>query len=627
MGRFDFKAACDPVGDGSEVLEASVAAGSSTGELEVAVDGFDGGGCGVVSEVAEDAFKVTFQASSQGDEGCHPGAATPAHDGFEMITGVFLVTVVPSVCEEVPNGEGAGDLRMLAADAFAQFELLGLEVLHVPAKRPECAARQAAGLTGDLLAGGVEGLAAELHDMEAVEADSRIGKVFTGTGDEGFGHVDGDFLDLGGIDLAPGEFGGELVEGGAVLAGCEEEQPRNLGSAAATRGFLAGDFEEGGAVLVAFAGGCLIDAETFERTPVSLFPNLIDAAADEVPDAVLADLALRGDLGDGEDFGEGKQVGFHEQGESALRPGPRKFGVANLARGRLDARHAGTQGGAVFEEMKVLPGSLDGVVYRAGLAGLRVGETAARLEVNDEFEGLCLGIEVSGNDLPWRGESECLGKEMFDSHAPEYARGGVTHKAPPLRRVFHDPFSQQSLMDNSPEKPNTWLRYPLNSLMSHFLGSDYDKSFSEGAFGIEGGRSQMKPDDRYPKLVRNDQGFADGFLVYGDYLAGRGDLHLAFLAYTRASLLGHQNPEEVKRRQDAYLRYMNIDKANRRSVGRAGAISVARAENAIKVGEKWLEQFKKVESELLLGEKDERRVSFLKVLSAMGRRGIKRVGE
>ena len=163
--------------------------------------------------------------------------------------------------------------------------------------------------------------------------------------------------------------------------------------------------------------------------------------------------------------------------------------------------------------------------------------------------------------------------------------------------------------------------------LKNFLGSDYDKSFSEGAFGIEGGRSQMKPHDRYPKLVRNDQGFADGFLVYGDYLAGRGDLHLAFLAYTRASLLGHQNPEEVKRRQDAYLRYMNIDKANRRSVGRAGAISVARAENAIKVGEKWLEQFKKVESELLLGEKDERRVSFLKVLSAMGRRGIKRVGE
>ena len=60
MSRFDFKAACDPVGDGLEVLEPTVASGSPSCELEVTVDGFDGGGCGVVSEVAEDAFKVTF---------------------------------------------------------------------------------------------------------------------------------------------------------------------------------------------------------------------------------------------------------------------------------------------------------------------------------------------------------------------------------------------------------------------------------------------------------------------------------------------------------------------------------------------------------------------------------------
>jgi len=113
MDSFDFKAACDPVGDGSEVLKAAVAAGPAACELELAVDGFDGGGGGIVHEVSEDSFEVASQASPKGDEWGHPRAAAPAHDGFEMIAGVGLVTVVPSVCEEVPDGESAGDSRML----------------------------------------------------------------------------------------------------------------------------------------------------------------------------------------------------------------------------------------------------------------------------------------------------------------------------------------------------------------------------------------------------------------------------------------------------------------------------------------------------------------------------------
>ena len=469
MSGFDFKATRDPVGDRSEVLKPAVAAGSSTCELEVAVDRFDGGGCGVVPEVTEDAFEVAFQASSEGDERLHPRATAPAHDGFEMIAGVGLVTVVPGVCKEVPNGEGAGDLGMLAADAFAQFELFGFEVFHAPAKRPECAARQATGLTSDLFAGGVERLAAELHDVEAVEADLRVREIFASSSDEGFGHVHGDFLDLRGVDAAPGELGGELVEGGFVLAGCEEEQARNLRATAAAGGFLAGDFEECGAVFVAFSGGGLIDTEALERTPVGLFPNLIDAAADEVPDAVLADLALRGDFGDRQDLGEREQVGFHKQGESALRSCPRELGIADLACGRLDTWHSGAQGGAVFEEVEMLPGALDGVVHRAGLAGFRVGETAAGLEVDDEFERFRHGIEIGGNDLPWRGESERLGKEMFDSHGrdsrdPEPgnrgergSRVGSDSGKLPTRTHHSDelppgPFSRRNLVDNFPPR-------------------------------------------------------------------------------------------------------------------------------------------------------------------------------
>ncbi len=112
----------------------------------------------------------------------------------------------------------------------------------------------------------------------------------------------------------------------------------------------------------------------------------------------------------------------------------------------------GTQGGAVLEEVEVLPSALDGVVHRAGLTGFRIDETAAGFEVDDEFERLRLRIEIGGNDFPRRGESERLGKEKFDSHAPD-ARGKVAHKAPPLRRVSHVPFSQLHLVDNFPARP------------------------------------------------------------------------------------------------------------------------------------------------------------------------------
>lgn len=537
MESFDLKAARDPVGDGPEVLEASVAPSSPPCELELAVDGFDGGGGGVVFEVSEDALEVAAEASPKGDEWRHPRAAAPAYDGFEMIAGVGFITVVPSVCEEVSDGERAGDFRVLAADVFTQCDLLRFEVLHVPAKRPERATRQAPGLAGDLLADGVEGLAAELHDVEAIEADPRVGKVFAGSGDESFRHVDGNFLDPGGGDAAPGEFGGELPKSGAVLARGEEEQACDLGSTATARGFLSVDFKECGAVSVAFSSGGLIDAETFERTPVGFFPNLLDAAADEVPDAILADRALSGDFGDWQNFGEGEQVGFHEQGESALRPGPGEFSVTDLTLGSPDARDAGAQGGAVLEKMEVLPGALDSVMHRAGLPRLRVGEAASRLEVDDQFEGLRLGVEISGNDLPWGGESERLGKEMFDSHGRNFrccdARNrGKTGRSGLVRAP-----------ESCPQEPAA----PTSIHRAHSRGGTLWTTFLQGASALV--RSSLKPPDsdtRYPLNSQMSQKRAPLFpsqektgLITGDDLLSQ-DLSSHYHRRKRVSLPGSE---------------------------------------------------------------------------------------
>ncbi|MFT6864005.1 MAG: hypothetical protein ACJAVK_002567 [Akkermansiaceae bacterium] len=60
---------------------------------------------------------------------------------------------------------------------------------------------------------------------------------------------------------------------------------------------------------------------------------------------------------------------------------------------------------------------------------------------------------------------------------------------------------------------------------------------------------------KHHKMVRNDQGFADGFTALGDHLSHRGHLNLGFLADTRAMNLGHQNPVEIRRRRRTFLEH------------------------------------------------------------------------
>ena len=86
----------------------------------------------------------------------------------------------------------------------------------------------------------------------------------------------------------------------------------------------------------------------------------------------------------------------------------------------------------MLEKPEVLPAALDGVVNRTKLAAVRIGEACSPLEINDEFERLGNRIEVTGDDLPWRCQSECLSKKMFNSHGREhrdYSRDFSSRKA------------------------------------------------------------------------------------------------------------------------------------------------------------------------------------------------------
>ena len=162
----------------------------------------------------------------------------------------------------------------------------------------------------------------------------------------------------------------------------------------------------------------------------------------------------------------------------------------------------------------------------------------------------------------------------------------------------------------------------------NFLGDDYVENFRDERYG-EGEKEAHPPrlDKRYEQLIRNDQSFADGFVLVGDALTRTGDLHLSFAAYTRAMMLKHQHPVEVRRRRRTFLKYQEM--ITRKS-GRVRGVSywmseIAKMEKKIQGGLNWLDQFKKVEGELLKGKADERLVDIPKVEAAMTKRKILRV--
>ena len=162
----------------------------------------------------------------------------------------------------------------------------------------------------------------------------------------------------------------------------------------------------------------------------------------------------------------------------------------------------------------------------------------------------------------------------------------------------------------------------------NFIGIAYGDSFNEKYYGIEGllpkGENAMHP----AMMVKNDQTYADGFLVFGDHLREASHYHLAFLADTKAMMLGHQNPEAIRLRRRAYLRYHGTFPGvygKKVRMSKPWTAGIAKAELMINHGVEWLEKFKETESELLEGLDDERKVTFEMVEAKLLAKGVKKV--
>ena len=174
---------------------------------------------------------------------------------------------------------------------------------------------------------------------------------------------------------------------------------------------------------------------------------------------------------------------------------------------------------------------------------------------------------------------------------------------------------------------------PKAKPVQNFLGEAYADAFNPRFTTIEPAKQMdYAPDrfDRLQRLLENDQTFADGFLVMGDFLANRGDLNLAYLCYKKASTLNHPNPPEVARRIASLYSQFHMatfdgggPKAYRAWMQKITAQHSAEAARAFSLAEKWQAQFQETEG-ALAGRIGDTVAEPSRVEEELVRRGVKR---
>lgn len=149
----------------------------------------------------------------------------------------------------------------------------------------------------------------------------------------------------------------------------------------------------------------------------------------------------------------------------------------------------------------------------------------------------------------------------------------------------------------------------------NFLGKELAKAFrprlESERVSPEMRASALRENKTYQKLsnlLRNDQTFADGFLAMGDFLSQFGDLHLAFLAYSRAIELDHRNSNEIRRRRRALLNHRE-NHQDKRFRGNSRRLAwwdaeVKKANRTIAKSAAWLRKFQAAEARLVASKGD-----------------------
>jgi len=149
---------------------------------------------------------------------------------------------------------------------------------------------------------------------------------------------------------------------------------------------------------------------------------------------------------------------------------------------------------------------------------------------------------------------------------------------------------------------------------ANFLGYPYDRPLG----------NEDRPLDYARALIRNDRGFADGYLLLGDCLRQQRQKNLALWAYVRALDLGHPNPGILEARIDRILSYWRKSITSTSSWTKYvenRADTVAGIKAGLAQAGQWLAKFEACEAELLASAGT---VDFDQVEAALKQRGVKR---
>lgn len=125
----------------------------------------------------------------------------------------------------------------------------------------------------------------------------------------------------------------------------------------------------------------------------------------------------------------------------------------------------------------------------------------------------------------------------------------------------------------------------------NFLGEPYEELQMHHLLGSQSLKVSAERLKKLQLLVSNDQTFSDGFLVLGDALLKKGQLHLAYLSYIRASELGYPNKAALHNRTKILT--------NQWKDAGTPATNIAAAKAYFKASSQWLTKFQAQEAKIV----------------------------
>src|SRR6516165_12073517 len=261
------------VGGGSEVDEVFESASHSFCELDDTVYGLDGCGSHARVEVGQDSVPMLANGPGQRTERAEATACCPTAPPGKFSLGNLALRAGVNSLQSLPQTHRSTKFGVLTTETFTLFLAFLSQVPSITPQAPQRPFELWSSLTLKLAAHLIECLASQHHDMELVEDDPSLRKVFDRSLDIGWAHIHGDSLDLGRISTVLAQGFGKGSQGLRTAALYHEQQAGVLG------------VQHSGHVAVSAPSTGLINGNPPHGTPVTLCVCLLDVVHQHSPQA------------------------------------------------------------------------------------------------------------------------------------------------------------------------------------------------------------------------------------------------------------------------------------------------------------------------------------------------------